>query len=377
MVVYSLVCIVLALFYGVMFLFYQFGWVTLSEWNSKEISGKTRVSIIIPARNEEKNIGSVLQDILQQTYPGELVQITVVDDHSSDDTIEMAQRQSEKIRVLRLEEFLSPDEIIYSHKKKAIETAIHEAEGDLIITTDADCRMSPAWLQTLVSFYEMTKCKMIVGPVSYFHERSIFENLQTLDFLGFIGITGACLQLNFPNTCNGANLAYEKNAFAEVGGYGSDSLSSGDDMMLMHKIAKRFPKQVHFLKNRNAIVFTYPKQTLTGFILQRIRWISKTNKYSDKRITLILYATFLFYVSLFWNAVFSFFNDAFVPLLVFQAAIKLFCDFIFLASVLPFFRRQNLLLLFLPAWAFHILYVLITGLLVNFVNPKWKERPIK
>lgn len=336
MVIYGALCVLLALFYGGMFLFYQYGWLTLPEWKSKEISGKTQVSIIIPARNEEKNIGNVLQDILRQTYPAELLEVIVVDDHSSDDTVKIAQRQSGKIQVIRLEEFLSPAEIVSSYKKKAIEAAVRKADGELIITTDADCRMNDSWLQTLVSFYEFTKCKMIAGPVSYFHERSIFENLQTLDFLGFIGITGACLQLNFPNTCNGANLAYEKNAFLEVGGYGGDDLSSGDDMMLMHKIAKRFPKQVHFLKSRDAIVFTFPQKTLAGFFRQRIRWISKTNRYADKRITLILYATFIFYVSLFWNAVFSLFDDAFIPVLFFQAVIKLFCDFIFLASVLPF-----------------------------------------
>jgi cellulose synthase/poly-beta-1,6-N-acetylglucosamine synthase-like glycosyltransferase len=375
-VVYGAICILLALFYGVMFLFYQFGWLTLPEFQSKEITGKTKVSILIPARNEEKNIANVLQDILQQTYPAELIQIIVIDDHSADGTIKIAEEQSEKIQVLRLETFLSLHEIIHSHKKKAIEIAVEQASGDLIITTDADCRMKNNWLGSIVSFYEKTNCKMIVAPVSYFHERTIFENLQALDFLGFIGITGACLQFNFANTCNGANLAYEKNAFNEVGGYGSDQLSSGDDMLLMHKIAKRFPKQVHFLKNRNAIVFTYAQRNIADFFRQRIRWTSKTNDYSDKRVTFILYATFIFYVSIFWNAVFSFFDAAFVPVLVFQVVIKMFCDLIFLASVLPFFRRQKLLLLFLPAWAFHILYVLIAGLLVNFFKPKWKERPI-
>jgi len=369
-------CILPALFYGVMFLFYQYGWLTLPEWESGEISGKTRVTIVIPARNEEKNIGQVLHDVLDQSYPGKLIQIVIVDDQSSDGTIKIVQQRSEKIQLLRLEEFLSPGERIQPHKKKAIEIAVQKATGDLIVTTDADCRMKNNWLQTLVSFYEKSNCKMIVGPVSYIQERSIFENLQTLDFLGLIGITGACLRLKFPNTCNGANLAYEKNAFIEIGGYGDDPLSSGDDMMLMHKIAKRFPDQVHFLKSRAAIVYTYPQRSVSDFFRQRIRWASKTNEYSDKRITWILYAAFIFYLSLFWNAVFSFFDDSFVPILVFQVIIKMFCDFIFLASVLPFFRRQKLLLLFLPGWAFHILYVLITGMLVNFVKPEWKERKI-
>src|SRR5580698_10156754 len=151
-----------------MFLFYQFGWLTLPESQSKEISGKTKVSILIPARNEEKNIADVLQDILQQTYPAELIQIIVIDDHSADGTIKIAEEQSEKIQVLRLETFLSPDEIIHSHKKKAIEIAVVRASGDLIITTDADCRMKNNWLESIVSFYEKTNCKMIVSPVSYF-----------------------------------------------------------------------------------------------------------------------------------------------------------------------------------------------------------------
>ncbi len=78
--------------------------------------------------------------------------------------------------------------------------------------------------------------------------------------------------------CNGANLAYEKQAFEEVGGFtGIDMIASGDDMLLMYKIYHAYPGSVHYLKSPDAIVRTLPVDTVKGFMNQRIRWSSKAD----------------------------------------------------------------------------------------------------
>src|SRR5439155_432663 len=73
-----------------------------------------------------------------------------------------------------------------------------------------------------------------------------------------------------------------------------DKIASGDDMLLMHKIWKRFPVRVHYLKSRQAIVATQPMKTWKEFFNQRIRWASKTRFYDDMRIFWVLLLVYLF-----------------------------------------------------------------------------------
>lgn len=98
--------------------------------------------------------------------------------------------------------------------------------------------------------------------------------------------------------CNGANLAYERNSFYRVNGFsGIDTIASGDDMLLMHKIANQYPGQIHYLKAEDAIVTTSPMKTWREFLNQRIRWASKAKYYDDKRITAVLILVYLFNLS--------------------------------------------------------------------------------
>ena len=139
-----------------------------------------------------------------------------------------------------------------------METAIGLAKGNLIVTTDADCIVQPEWLQTIASYYEEFGPVFIAAPVVYtnpLHGDSFFKKLlkifQSLDFITLQGITGASVYKKFHNMCNGANLAYEKKVFNEVGGFeGIDQIASGDDMLLMHKIQKIYPGRIQYLKSR-------------------------------------------------------------------------------------------------------------------------------
>src|ERR1700741_4803978 len=110
-----------------------------------------------------------------------------------------------------------------------------------------------------------------------------------MDFLVLQGITGASVTKKIHSMCNGANLAYEKKIFYEVNGFaGIDHIASGDDMLLMHKIAKIYPGRIGYLKSTEAIVNTQPMATWPDFFNQRIRWASKATHYNDKRIFWVL-----------------------------------------------------------------------------------------
>ncbi|WP_343535031.1 glycosyltransferase [Pedobacter sp.] len=351
------------------------GWKRIKSYQKNMALPQTLVSIIIAARNEEDKIAKTIDDVLAQQYPRELFELIVIDDHSTDSTAQIVTSyEAEGVTLIRLNE----DKALNSYKKKAIQTAIDGAKGTLIITTDADCRMGPQWLPTIVSCYETMGYKMISSPVAYFEEKSIFEDLQSLEFSYLIGLGASTIGNKNPSTCNGANLAYEKQAFIEVGGFkGIDDLASGDDELLLHKIAAIYGDKIGFLKNRDAVVYTHAKPTLGEFIQQRRRWASKSTRYKDKSVIILGVSIWLFNVSIVVNALLSIFFAASLPFLIFQLAAKMLIELIFLAQMTNFFKRRALLW-WLPALnILHVIYFIYIGIAGNSGKYNWKGRMVK
>jgi cellulose synthase/poly-beta-1,6-N-acetylglucosamine synthase-like glycosyltransferase len=361
-----------------MFVSYLIGWMRIPVFIPSSVHGSTKVSVIIAARNEENNIGNILKDLLAQTYPPELFRIVVVNDFSEDRTASVVEQlHNQRISLLHLKNYLPDKSIITSFKKKALEYGIEESSGELIITTDADCRLNQEWLKTIVGFYESKHCHMIVAPVAFTDRTGLLQGFQSLELIGLIGITGATLQWNIPTICNGANLAFKKESFYQVGGYHSiDHASSGDDVLLMHKIAKLRSKDILFLKNKDAICYTIPQDGLISFLNQRIRWASKFKYYDIWYINITQGIVFVFYLLLMVNLFLSFFEDRFFYLFLMPLLLKIISEFIFYFGVNKFFKHQKLLSLFLPAQLLHPLYVVISGVGSLFYKPKWKGRKI-
>jgi len=293
-----LISLLLPAGYSALILFYFIGWKRTANYSILEhLTPQTKVSVIIAARNEEENIGNCILSLLQQDFPRELFEIIVVDDHSEDGTLGILRSfKSAQLRVLQLP---SQKQGLNSFKKQAINHGINQASGELIITTDADCIADNKWLSTIVSYYEKHKPVMIAGLVSLINEKNWLEKWQSLDLCGMMAITAGAIKNGFPNMCNGGNLAYGKRAFEEVGGFdGIDDLPSGDDVMLMMKFAKRYPGSVHFLKSKEAIVFTRPIKTLSELIQQRLRWLSKSTAFPDWRVSAVLIFSWFFNLSI-------------------------------------------------------------------------------
>ena len=344
--VFSMVILYVAIFlflcYSGLVIFYWLGWRSAKEFISQPNALTTSVSVIIPARNEEKNIASLLRALQQQTYPQELVQVIVANDRSTDNTAMIA-KSFPGTTVVDLN-----NESSNAHKKRAIEEAIKIATGDLMITTDADCVPPPNWIQTVVSFREENKSQFIAAPVAFQNNSSILQVFQALDFLVLQGITGASVTKKVHSMCNGANLAYEKNAFIRVNGFdGIDHIASGDDMLLMHKIWRQFPGQVHYLKSREAIVVTQPAATWKDFFHQRIRWASKAKFYDDKRIFWALLLVYLFNLSFLALLVTGFWFPFLWIYLIILLLAKTIVELPFVYSVAKFYNRQSLLKYFL------------------------------
>ena len=374
--------LLLTCFYIAFIFLYEKWWKKLLPFAHTEgYLPKTFISVLIPARDEQDNIGHCLHAILSGNYPKHLFEIIVIDDHSDDETpqyvLDFAAKNA-NICLIELKNYVKLAEN-QPFKKRAIEAAIGEAKGELIVTTDADCFAQPNWLNMIVEFYEKTGKRFIAAPVNFHEEKSFFERFQSLDYIGMMGITGAGVAGKFTNMCNGANLAYEKKLFYEVGGFkGIDHVASGDDMLLMQKIARFHPDALGFLKNPEATVFTKAKATIADFMSQRLRWASKSSSYTEFFTVFQLASVFVFCCSIVLSLCLSIFYDKIFFILFFiQLSAKTIADYIFLKMMTRFFNRPDLMRPFLTPQYLHILYIIVVGSLANFKKTyTWKGRKV-
>ncbi|MEO6613029.1 MAG: glycosyltransferase [Chitinophagaceae bacterium] len=358
--------------YSLLLIYCWMSWKSIPVFRPWKEQPVTTISLIIPARNEEENIGHLLSALQEQRYPKELLEIIVVDDHSTDDTAIIVQ-QFPGVKLVRLEE-----DNINSYKKKAIEKGIAAATGEWIVTTDADCLPGPNWLHTLAAFKEESQAVFITAPVVIDCNASLLQSFQAMDFMVLQGITGAVVSKRKLYMCNGANLGYTRQSFYDARGFeGIDQIASGDDMLLMYKIGKQNPGKIQYLKSKEVIVTTQPMKTWKNFFNQRIRWASKAKKYDDKRIFPVLLLVYLLNVSFLVLFIAGFWSPRYWLLLTGCWVAKTIIEFPLFISVSSFFNKRWALPLFFFFQPLHILYTILSGFFGQWGKYEWKGRKVK
>lgn len=337
-------------------------------------------SVIIPARNEEAMIGICLRSILRQSYPAVLFEVIVINDHSSDGTESITralQQEYANLRLINLSEHLQGNQL-NAYKKKAIEVGIAKSKGNWIVTTDADCTVTEHWLQAINAFIAEKDPVFIAAPVMFTNKSSFLSIFQLLDFLSLQAITAASVSAGYHSMCNGANIAYRKDVFYEVGQFkGIDMLASGDDMLLMHKIKQRYPSSLGYLYSPEALVTTAPMPSWISFLNQRIRWASKADKYRDKTIFWVLALVYALNLALLaWLVVSPFVANAFAIWLLF-VMIKTLVELSFLLPAARFYGLTRTMAWFPLMQPFHITYTVIAGWLGKFGTYQWKGRKVQ
>lgn len=284
--IYIISLIVLLIYvYSIARLF--FGFNNVNVYENKNFPPKTKFSIIVPFRNEEKNLSKLLKSFSKLNYPHDLIELIMIDDFSKD--------QSERVYIqwrMKNDTFdttlLENLRLSNSPKKDAIARAIPIVKNEWIITTDADCIVNKNWLLTIDNYIQENNVEMIASSVIYKTKNNWFHHFQQMDLLSLQGTTIGSFGLGKPFMCNGANFAYKKQFFIDLDGFnGNNKIASGDDVFLLQKAIQKSPEKVHFLKSKDTIVVTKPENDLFKLFMQRVRWASKTSSYSS------LYAKFL------------------------------------------------------------------------------------
>ena len=235
-------------------------------------------SVLIAARNEAEALPNLLAALRAQTLAPAQFEVLLIDDHSTDGTAALVLAAAATVpfalRLLRLPPGTTG-------KKAALAAAEAQARAPWVVATDADCRPGPGWLAAYAALLaRQPALHFISGPVRLTPGGAWFDGLLGLEFAGLVGVGAGCIARGRPTMCNGANLAYRRTTFHEVGGYADNAgLASGDDEFLLHKIHQRYPAGVRFLLRPEAVVDTPAPATLRALLRQRVRWASKFPHY--------------------------------------------------------------------------------------------------
>jgi poly-beta-1,6-N-acetyl-D-glucosamine synthase len=358
------------IFYYLLLLALIAGWQIALQKLPQEGNGlATPVSVIIPFRNEASNLSRLMTELTQQDYSE--YNIILVDDHSTDQGNELAAQlvASDKRFQLVMNRGAG--------KKSALTTGIELAAGSIIVTTDADCTRTSAWLSSIVGEFNDENVKLAFGPVKVASGSDLFTSLQSMEFATVLGTGVAAFGLGVPLYCNGANLAFRRETFVAVRGYeGNMEIPSGDDEFLLKKIMKQFPRAIRFVNDPLAVVSTFAQRDLPSLIDQRLRWAGKWRSAATPASTVVAIAFAIVQIAVL-SAFVLMLADQQRQTLMYILFGKALLEYVFIFLVQQFLREKPRLFPFLVLSLIYPLYFLGVGVWSQFATYTWKGRVSK
>lgn len=325
------------------------------------------VSVIICARNEEKNLRTHLPKILNQLYPD--FEVVVVNDRSDDETEKVLKDFSSQYKNLKVVSLTETPEGI-SPKKNVVAKGIRAAKNEYLLFTDADCApASNEWISQMAGCFSNGK-EIVLGYSPYQKENSFlnlfirFETLMTA-FLYF-----GFAKMGFPYMGVGRNLAYKKSLFLNNDGFSShEKILSGDDDLFVNQNANANNTATQM--NPNSFVYSVPKKNWGEWFRQKVRHLGAGKKYSFKSKFLLgvfSLSGILFYALLFYGILSAETRELFLLI----GAVR----WIICGSILYFYSQslhEKLPLLFYPI--LDLLYFACLGFLfpaAQVIKTSWK-----
>jgi biofilm PGA synthesis N-glycosyltransferase PgaC len=356
-----------------------FLWWSVSAWKTnKSVSLKRdnqlSVSIVIAARNEAQNMLTCLKSVFIacQKYDqlGIKSDIILVDDHSSDDTILVAQSLGIKnLKIVNASQF---------GKKSAITEGVINSTADVIIFTDADTKVGSDWINSHIALH--SDYDFVTGVITFDETNNYLSRLQVDDMIATILLTNAGINNKLFYMANGANMSCKKSLWIEMQSMRNDKdISSGDDVFLIQSIAKKYPDKVGFLANRAGHVTTQSMSTWSELVTQRRRWASKTKQSDNPILTFIqalVFAMVLFtWLTFLAGLTLLNFNLLIVGITLLLA--KIVVDYIYLKKGRTFLNYDLHSRHFLKASLAYQYYILVIGISAIFPSKyKWKDRVV-
>jgi glycosyltransferase involved in cell wall biosynthesis len=220
------------------------------------------ISVVVPAYNEERNIGRCLESLSHQTVPRDSYEIIVVDGGSNDRTREIASEYADMV-------FIQTSKKVGGARNDGAE----KAQGEILATTDADCIIPPDWLSVIAAAFDRDpEIVQLFGPV--IPMEGGVKNHLFLALANNFSRFGYYTRLFYYTL--GCNTAFRREAFFRAGMY--RTVDAGDDL----EIARRMKDlgRVKF-ENRMRVVFSMRRYEQFGTLKSLYEWVYIVSKGGD------------------------------------------------------------------------------------------------
>lgn len=321
------------------------------------------VSVVIATHNPPDKMAKLIEDLEAQEYPTGLFEIIIADDS-----------RGMWDKYVKPKADHSPTVSIISNrgrgKKEALQSAVEVAVGDVIITTDDDCRVGQRWLLTIISYMQHVNAGMIICPIIFKESNALLSRFQQLEFAALQGVTAGSALLGDPLMCNGAGIAFRKELYPRTLTVINPNLLSGDDTFLIHHLKKR-GSIISWLESEEAIVETEPSQNLIQFWRQRSRWASKALHYTDLSTILTGMAVLTASVAAGTLLIAALFDPTYLPSALALLLLKSVPDMLIITNRIRFYKKARVINLFPVAQIIYPFYAVLSFIAGLFRKYKW------
>lgn len=234
------------------------------------------VSVIVCAKNEEENVKKYIPLLAEQNYPD--FEIVLIDDASSDETLEVFEqfeKEYSNIRLVKVEN----NEAFWGNKKYALTLGIKASKKEYLLFTDADCYpTSKDWITAMTSQFTMNKT-IVLGYGGYEKkERSFLNKIIRFETVLTAVQYFSWAKLGAPYMGVGRNLAYKRDEFFNVNGFIDHiQVRSGDDDLFINQAANKSNTTISYVPE--SFTYSKPKETYKDWFTQKRRHISTAEHY--------------------------------------------------------------------------------------------------
>ncbi len=235
------------------------------------------VDVVLPAHNEGRTLPPTLASLHALDYPGRL-RIIVVDDRSTDHTaalVEAAAAADPRIRLVQVTEASKR----WSPKVNAVAKGLAAGDGEIILTTDADCRLPKSWVTAMTSPFQDPQVVLVLGLVTTRGEgeaSGFRERFEAIDWLSLMLASRSLTAFGWSFASSANNQAYRRDAFERAGGFGvAGRAPSGDEDLLAQRLGRLPGARTVFQADPMAAVLTSPTPSWRALLRQRRRWVSR------------------------------------------------------------------------------------------------------
>jgi cellulose synthase/poly-beta-1,6-N-acetylglucosamine synthase-like glycosyltransferase len=337
-----------------------------------------KITVIVCARNEQKNLPDLFRCLEAQHVDSIDVEFIIVNDRSQDKTAEIIANQllkDNRFKVIHINDRLTG----FAPKKRAIDEAIKQSLGDILLLTDADGRPKPGWIKSVTNYFN-NGADMVLGyaPYSSDTNSSTLKKLLALEYFSIAMIAASFTALGYPITCVGTNLAYRKKVYQEVGGFGKfKSFISGDDDLFLTIVREKKKYNIQYAAGQESYVFNAPPGHFMQFVNQRLRFASKGLNYPFK-ISFGLAIYVIFNLMIPTGLVWGLWDNPYVLFLTIAVIIiKTFFEFKYLRKAAKILADQRFINYYFLTAILHLPYILFFGIFGQLKFFKWAENKVE